>query len=228
MREDRSEVHRLPSSRPPIQAVIAWPAGGGGQRRSQPDRGGGRGPRTSRSTRRGTSWSSKSTVPPGTCERVERVIGLERPGLRAVVSSPEILRGSRFGTPLGPDRMVVRASTDRAYRPGQERLRPMLAEGASDRDGSAPAGSPSSHRTRSWPRRSVYANAIAGASAALTGCRRQQRGRDHGSGPPDQTVVPPMRGSVTVGTACRRMSNRSGGSRSRAVTSSTCSRRSSA
>ncbi len=73
----------------------------------------------------------KSTVPPGTCERVERVIRLERPGLRAnVVSSPEFLReGFAIQDTLGPDRLVVGAADPAAFALVRRVYEPMLAEG---------------------------------------------------------------------------------------------------
>ena len=54
---------------------------------------------------------TKSTVPPGTCERIERVLEFEHPGLRFhVVSSPEFLReGRAIHDALEPDRLVVGA-----------------------------------------------------------------------------------------------------------------------
>jgi UDPglucose 6-dehydrogenase len=74
----------------------------------------------------------KSTVPPGTCERIERTIGLEQPELRfAVVSSPEFLReGFAVRDTLDPDRVVVGASTDRAYRLLRNIYRPILESGS--------------------------------------------------------------------------------------------------
>ena len=73
----------------------------------------------------------KSTVPPGTCERVERVIRLERPTLRAhVVSSPEFLReGFAIQDTLGPDRLVVGASNPAAFALVRRVYEPMLADG---------------------------------------------------------------------------------------------------
>jgi UDPglucose 6-dehydrogenase len=58
----------------------------------------------------------KSTVPPGTCDRIDRVIRLERPGFRFhVVSSPEFLReGHAIEDTLGPDRLVIGAADDSA------------------------------------------------------------------------------------------------------------------
>jgi UDPglucose 6-dehydrogenase len=60
----------------------------------------------------------KSTVPPGTCERIERTMRLERPGLRFhVAASPEFLReGQALHDTLHPDRVVVGASDDRTFR----------------------------------------------------------------------------------------------------------------
>ncbi len=73
----------------------------------------------------------KSTVPPGTCERVERVIRLERPGFRShVVSSPEFLReGFAIEDTLGPDRLVIGASDPAAFELVRRIYAPMLAEG---------------------------------------------------------------------------------------------------
>ena len=60
----------------------------------------------------------KSTVPPGTCERIERTMRLEGPDLRFdVAASPEFLReGHALQDTLHPDRIVVGASDDRAFR----------------------------------------------------------------------------------------------------------------
>ncbi|HYY08637.1 MAG TPA: UDP-glucose/GDP-mannose dehydrogenase family protein [Actinomycetota bacterium] len=60
----------------------------------------------------------KSTVPPGTCDRIERTMRLERPDLRFhVVASPEFLReGHALEDALQPDRIVVGASDARAFR----------------------------------------------------------------------------------------------------------------
>jgi UDPglucose 6-dehydrogenase len=73
----------------------------------------------------------KSTVPPGTCERISRTIGLENPGLRFdVVSSPEFLsEGFAVRDTLDPDRIVVGAASDRAHRLLRKIYRPILSAG---------------------------------------------------------------------------------------------------
>lgn len=73
----------------------------------------------------------KSTVPPGTCERVERTIDLERPELRFhVVSNPDFLRGgSALQDALHPDRIVVGASDDAAFRLVRRVYRDILQAG---------------------------------------------------------------------------------------------------
>jgi UDPglucose 6-dehydrogenase len=73
----------------------------------------------------------RSTVPPGTCERIERTIGLERPELRLhVVSNPEFLRGgSALQDALHPDRIVVGASDDAAFRLVRRVYRDLLQAG---------------------------------------------------------------------------------------------------
>ncbi|HUF60078.1 MAG TPA: UDP-glucose/GDP-mannose dehydrogenase family protein [Actinomycetota bacterium] len=73
----------------------------------------------------------KSTVPPGTCERIERTIRLERPGLQFhVVSSPEFLReGFAVQDTLHPDRIVVGASEDRVFKVVRDVYRAMLSAG---------------------------------------------------------------------------------------------------
>ena len=73
----------------------------------------------------------KSTVPPGTCERIERVIRLERPGFRFhVVSSPEFLReGFAIEDTLGPDRLVIGAADPTAFELVRRVYQPMLADG---------------------------------------------------------------------------------------------------
>jgi UDPglucose 6-dehydrogenase len=73
----------------------------------------------------------RSTVPPGTCERIERTIRLERPALRFhVVASPEFLReGHAVRDSLDPDRIVVGASDDRAFRLVRRVFDPVLSAG---------------------------------------------------------------------------------------------------
>jgi UDPglucose 6-dehydrogenase len=73
----------------------------------------------------------KSTVPPGTCERIERTIRLERPALRFhVASSPEFLReGFAIQDTLEPDRIVVGAADDEAFAAVRRVYRTMIDEG---------------------------------------------------------------------------------------------------
>ena len=60
----------------------------------------------------------KSTVPPGTGERVGRVARADRPGLDVIVASnPEFLReGQALEDAVRPDRIVVGADDPRAFR----------------------------------------------------------------------------------------------------------------
>lgn len=73
----------------------------------------------------------KSTVPPGTCERIDRVIRLERPGFRShVVSSPEFLReGHAIEDTLAPDRLVIGAADDSASELVRRVYEPIVAAG---------------------------------------------------------------------------------------------------
>jgi UDPglucose 6-dehydrogenase len=73
----------------------------------------------------------KSTVPPGTTERVEGVIRRERPDLAfAAASSPEFLReGRAVADTLAPDRLVVGADGDRARAILRELYAPLLERG---------------------------------------------------------------------------------------------------
>ena len=73
----------------------------------------------------------KSTVPPGTCERIERTIDLERPELRFhVVANPDFLRGgSALQDALSPDRIVVGASDAAAFRLVRRVYRDILQAG---------------------------------------------------------------------------------------------------
>jgi UDPglucose 6-dehydrogenase len=73
----------------------------------------------------------RSTVPPGTCERIERTIELEHPQLRFhVVSNPEFLRGGfALEDALQPTRIVVGASDDDAFRLVRRVYRDVLQAG---------------------------------------------------------------------------------------------------
>ena len=74
---------------------------------------------------------TKSTVPPGSCERIERALEFEQPGLRFhVVSSPEFLReGRAIHDALEPDRIVVGAEERRAFEQMRRVYAPMLGNG---------------------------------------------------------------------------------------------------
>jgi UDPglucose 6-dehydrogenase len=73
----------------------------------------------------------KSTVPPGTTSRIEKVMRLERPDLRfSAVSSPEFLReGHAIDDTLRPDRLVVGAGDRRAIEVLRGLYGPMIATG---------------------------------------------------------------------------------------------------
>ncbi|HEX7248656.1 MAG TPA: UDP-glucose/GDP-mannose dehydrogenase family protein [Actinomycetota bacterium] len=73
----------------------------------------------------------KSTVPPGTTARIEKVMRLERPDLRfSAVSSPEFLReGHAIDDTLRPDRLVVGAGDRRAIEVLRGLYASMIASG---------------------------------------------------------------------------------------------------
>lgn len=70
---------------------------------------------------------TKSTVPVGTCDEVERIIGELRPDAEfAVVSNPEFLReGSAIDDFKRPDRIVIGSSDPRAIAQMHELYRPL-------------------------------------------------------------------------------------------------------
>jgi len=71
---------------------------------------------------------TKSTVPVGTGDEVERIVGECRPGHQfAVVSNPEFLReGAAIGDFKRPDRIVIGAEDDFGRRVMQEVYRPLF------------------------------------------------------------------------------------------------------
>ena len=73
---------------------------------------------------------AKSTVPPGTCDRIERAIRLEQPDLRChVVSSPEFLReGHAMEDTLQPSRIVVGATSAEAFATMRRVYEPLLSD----------------------------------------------------------------------------------------------------
>ena len=73
----------------------------------------------------------KSTVPPGTAERIRATILRERPELDfEVVANPEFLReGQGVRDSLDPERIVVGASSGRAFELMREIYEPLLARG---------------------------------------------------------------------------------------------------
>jgi UDPglucose 6-dehydrogenase len=73
----------------------------------------------------------KSTVPPGTCARIEAVVRHERPDLEfAIVASPEFLReGHAVDDTLEPDRLVVGSDSERGFAVLRELYAPILAAG---------------------------------------------------------------------------------------------------
>ncbi|MGZ8744844.1 MAG: UDP-glucose dehydrogenase family protein [Nocardioides sp.] len=73
----------------------------------------------------------KSTVPPGTTGRIEKVVRMERPELDFIaVSSPEFLReGHAIEDTLRPDRLVIGADDARGFDVLQRLYRPMVDAG---------------------------------------------------------------------------------------------------
>ena len=76
----------------------------------------------------GTIIVTKSTVPVGTGDEVERIVGAARPGVRfAVVSNPEFLReGAAIGDFKRPDRVVVGTEADWAKPVMEQIYRPLF------------------------------------------------------------------------------------------------------
>src|SRR5947209_13838707 len=74
-----------------------------------------------------TVVATKSTVPVGTGDEVERIIGEARPDLDfAVVSNPEFLReGAAIADFKRPDRIVIGTDDDRAAQVMRELYRPL-------------------------------------------------------------------------------------------------------
>jgi UDPglucose 6-dehydrogenase len=73
----------------------------------------------------------KSTVPPGTTGRIQKVVAMERPDLDFVaVSSPEFLReGHAIQDTLEPDRVVVGSDDPRGFATLRALYAPVLASG---------------------------------------------------------------------------------------------------
>lgn len=75
----------------------------------------------------------KSTVPAGSADRLRRTLTLERPDLGPlldVVSNPEFLReGRAVEDSLRPDRILVGASSERAFASMREVYRPLIDAG---------------------------------------------------------------------------------------------------
>ncbi|MEX1264158.1 MAG: UDP-glucose/GDP-mannose dehydrogenase family protein [Actinomycetota bacterium] len=73
----------------------------------------------------------KSTVPPGTTARIEKVVRMERPDLRfSAVSSPEFLReGHAIEDTLRPDRLVIGAGDDRGIEVLRRLYAPLIDDG---------------------------------------------------------------------------------------------------
>jgi UDPglucose 6-dehydrogenase len=84
-----------------------------------------------RSAGRGTVLAVKSTVPPGTTGRIDRVARLENPEADLVAASnPEFLReGHAVQDTLEPDRVVVGSDDARAFAVMRELYEPLLARG---------------------------------------------------------------------------------------------------
>lgn len=73
----------------------------------------------------------KSTVPPGTTARIEKVVRMERSDLRfSAVSSPEFLReGHAIEDTLRPDRLVIGSGDDRGIEVLRRLYAPLIDEG---------------------------------------------------------------------------------------------------
>ena len=82
----------------------------------------------SRAMRGYTVIVTKSTVPVGTGDEVEKIIGSESPGAEFdVVSNPEFLReGSAINDFMRPDRVVIGAHTSRAREVMKQIYRPLF------------------------------------------------------------------------------------------------------
>jgi UDPglucose 6-dehydrogenase len=79
----------------------------------------------------GVAVAEKSTVPPGTADRLRLTIGRERPGLTfSVVANPEFLReGHAVRDTLNPDRIVVGADDASGFEAMRELYRPLTERG---------------------------------------------------------------------------------------------------
>jgi UDPglucose 6-dehydrogenase len=79
----------------------------------------------------GVTVAEKSTVPPGTADRLRLTIARERPGLAfSVVANPEFLReGHAVRDTLEPDRIVVGCDDERGFEAMRELYRPLTARG---------------------------------------------------------------------------------------------------
>jgi UDPglucose 6-dehydrogenase len=86
-----------------------------------------------RNAERGTILAVKSTVPPGTTGRIDRIARLENPEADLVAASnPEFLReGHAVQDTLEPDRVVVGSDAPRAFEVLRELYGPLLARGVS-------------------------------------------------------------------------------------------------
>jgi UDPglucose 6-dehydrogenase len=73
----------------------------------------------------------KSTVPPGTADRLRLTIARERPGLAfSVVANPEFLReGRAVRDTLQPDRIVVGSDDQRGFESMRQVYQPLIAKG---------------------------------------------------------------------------------------------------
>lgn len=73
----------------------------------------------------------KSTVPPGTTARIEKVVRMERSDLRfSAVSSPEFLReGHAIEDTLRPDRLVIGSGDDRGIEVLRRLYAPLIDDG---------------------------------------------------------------------------------------------------
>ena len=86
-----------------------------------------------RHCRKGTVVVEKSTVPAGTAERVRRTLAREKSGDQThaeVVSNPEFLReGRALEDALRPDRILVGAESERAFRTMRKLYEPWTSRG---------------------------------------------------------------------------------------------------
>jgi UDPglucose 6-dehydrogenase len=110
--------------------------------------------------------AEKSTVPAGTADQLQRTLRLERPELAAsidVVSNPEFLReGRALRDALEPDRILVGASSERAFDVMRRLYRPFTEQGARLIETNIPTAELAKHACNAFLALKIsYANALA-------------------------------------------------------------------